>query len=168
MSPEKAPAEQESISFEKIVFSVQPGWNNEKYGKDVEITKDGILYYRLRERHNGTVVENYKAKLDSLSMGRVYGFLDSTDFNSLKDKYNNTEDASWYSLQFVFYNGEVKMQGTLPDDYWKKVRKLLVLIDKRNLTKSENRYFSTTEDVLLPPPPAPIRVEMLSDSLNRK
>ncbi|MBF9255684.1 hypothetical protein I2I11_20470 [Pontibacter sp. 172403-2] len=164
MSPEEAPVEQEDISFKKITFSVQPGWSREKYAKDVEITPDSILYYRLRERDSEIVVENYKAKLDSVGMGRVYGLLDSTDFNSLKDYYYDSEDAAWFSLQFVFLNGEVKMKGTLPDDYWKKVYKLLMLIDKQNLTKSENRHFSTTEDVLLPP--APISVPY--DSLNKK
>ncbi|AKD05209.1 hypothetical protein PKOR_21725 [Pontibacter korlensis] len=166
MSPEEAAAEQEDISFKKITFSVQPGWSREKYAKDVEITPDSILYYRLRERHSETVVENYKVKLDSVGMERVYGFLDSTDFNGLKDYYYDSEDAAFFSLQFVFLNGEVKMKGTLPDDYWKKVYKLLMLIDKQNLTKSENRHFSTTEDVLLPPPPAPISVPY--DSLNKK
>ncbi|WP_276498072.1 hypothetical protein [Pontibacter litorisediminis] len=166
MTPEEAPAEKEDISFKKINFSVQPEWSRDKYAKDVEITPDSVLYYRLRERQSGTVVENYKAKLDSVGMGRVYGFLDSTDFNSLKNFYYDTEDAAWFSLQFVFLDGEAKMQGTLPDDYWKKVYKLLMLIDKQNLTKSENRHFSTTEDVLLPPPPAPVSVPY--DSLYRK
>ncbi|MCX2741204.1 hypothetical protein [Pontibacter anaerobius] len=165
VSPEEAPAEQENISFERITFSVRPGWSSEKYAKDVEITPDSILYYRLRERHSGTIVVNYKAKLDSVGMENVYGFLDSTDFNSLKDYYYNQEDASWFSLQFIFHNGEVKMQGTLPDGYWKKVYKLLMIIDKQNLTKSKNRKFSTTEDVLLPPPPAPVNIKLPNDSL---
>jgi len=147
---EEAPAEQKDISFKRITFSVQPGMSREKYAKDVEITPDSILYYRLRERDSEIVVENYKAKLDSVGMGRVYGFLDSTDFNSLKHEYNDAEDVGWISLQFVFYNGEVKMNGTLQDDYREKVvYELLKIIDKQNLTKSENRHFSTTDDVLL-------------------
>ncbi|GAA4444675.1 hypothetical protein GCM10023188_46960 [Pontibacter saemangeumensis] len=165
VTPEEVPAEQEEVSFERIIFSVEPGWSREKYGKDVEITQDSVLYFRIREKDSGTVVENYKAKLDSTSMERIYGLLDSTDFNSLKNNYNNAEDAGWISMRFVFYNGEVKMQGTLEND-WKRVVKLLMLLEKQNLAKSENRHFSTTEDVLLYL--APFGVEELSDSLKRK
>ncbi|WP_139237157.1 hypothetical protein [Pontibacter akesuensis] len=152
--------------FERISFSIFPGWSDERYSKDVEINSDSTVYYRLRERHGETVVENYKAKLDSGSMGRVYGLVDSIDFNSLKKGFYFEEDGAFHSLQFVFDNGEARMVGTMQDDLSETLYELLDIVENQNLIKSENRDFSTTEDVLVPPPPAPVRVPY--DSLTRK
>jgi hypothetical protein len=47
MTPKEVTAELKEISFEKIIFSAEPGWSREKYGKDVEITQDSVLYFRI-------------------------------------------------------------------------------------------------------------------------
>ncbi|ARS35672.1 hypothetical protein CA264_09590 [Pontibacter actiniarum] len=156
----------QNVRFERISFSIFPGWSDERYSKDVEINNDSTVYYRLREKHGETVVENYKTKLDSGSMGRVYRLVDSINFNSLKEGFYFEEDGAFHSLLFVFDNGEARMVGTMQGELNETLYELLDIVEKQNLSKSENRHFSTTEDILIPPPPAPVSVPY--DSLTRK
>ncbi|PKV62392.1 hypothetical protein [Pontibacter ramchanderi] len=156
----------QKVRFECISFSIFPGMGTERYSKDVEINNDSTVYYRLRERHGETVVENYIAKLDSQSMGKVYGLMDSIDFNSLKEGFYFEDDGAFHSLQFVFDNGEARMVGTMQGELEETLYGLLDIVEKQNLIKGENRNFTTTADVLVPPPPAAISIPY--DSLKRK
>ncbi|WP_162051328.1 hypothetical protein [Pontibacter pamirensis] len=161
---EQSPTEKKDISFQRIAFSMNPLYGRERKSKDVEILQDSIVFYRLRDET--TIVENYKAKLDSQSMGRIHQLLDSIDFNSLKSEYYDAEHEPWYSLKLKFANGEVVMKGTLENELQRKMHSLFEIVESQNLIKSEDRYFSTAKDVLLPPPPTPVSVPY--DSLNRK
>lgn len=160
---ESVPVERKKISFEKIIFSIYPGWSRERNSKDVEINHDGTIYYRLRDHI--TIVENYKATLDSVDMVSVYAVLDSIDFNSLKMEYSVAEDAAYHSLEFAMPNGSVNIQGTLADELAKNVYRLLNIVEKQNLIRSKSHHFSTAKDVLLPLPPGTAGEPALLDSL---
>ena len=161
---EQPPTEKKEVSFQTIAFSMNPLYGRERKSKDVEILQDSTVFYRLRDET--TIVENFKAKLDAQSMGRIHEILDSIDFNSLKSEYYDAEHEPWYSLKLVFANGEVVMKGTLENELKERMHKLFDIVESQKLVKSENRYFSTAKDVLLPPPPTPVSVP--DDSLNKK
>ncbi|PTX22826.1 hypothetical protein C8N40_101654 [Pontibacter mucosus] len=148
---EKAGKEKDT-HFEKITFSIMQGFNREGFDKDVEILKDGTFYYRLRERYCCPIKANYMGKLDSLQMNKVYAILDATDFNTLKSVQPDEEHASYVSILFTMYNGEIRMKGALSARVWKRILDLLTLVEEQELVPNSNHQFSTAKDVILPPP----------------
>jgi hypothetical protein len=153
----------QNIHFERITFSIFPGLSAERNSKDVEINNDSTMYYRLRE--DGRIIENYRAKLDTQSMGRVYELVESIDFNSLKKGFYFEEDGAFHSLQFVFDNGEARMNGTMQGELSETLYELLSIVERQKLDKSENRHFRTAKDVMIPPPPGVAESQWYNDSL---
>ncbi|NEM99606.1 hypothetical protein [Pontibacter burrus] len=143
---------QSEIHFEKITFSVMQGWNNEEYDKDYEIRKDGTFNYRLRNRYCCPIKANYTGTLDSLSMSKVLAVLDSIDFNTLKFVNYDEEHASFFSIAFTMFNGEVRFRGALDAKNKGKIRELVEIVEAQELRKSGNHKFSTAKDVIIPPP----------------
>jgi len=146
-------AEKEKDShFEKITFSIMQGFRNTEFDKDVEILKDGTFYYRLRERYCCPIKANYTGKLDSLQMSKVYAILDVTDLNTLKSVQPDEDHASYFSILFTMYNGEVRMKGALDSKVWEGILELLTIVEGQEFVPNKNHHFSTAKDVILPPP----------------
>ncbi|TPE45186.1 hypothetical protein [Pontibacter mangrovi] len=141
--------ETEKIEFDKITITVVcacPGWNT----KDVEVHKDGTIYYRLRNYE--TVGKNYKGQLGSVAMTQVYTLLKSLDFNSLKSGFPEAEDAADHSIHVELPDGLVQMRGDLDDKGALAVHMFLRFLDNYKMEVSDNRSFSTENEVRTAPP----------------
>ncbi|WP_299758962.1 hypothetical protein [uncultured Pontibacter sp.] len=160
----EAPAAKKQAQFERITFSIFPGFSSVPNSKDVEILEDGTFYYRLRERYCCQIEANYTGVLDSVLMFQVRSVLASIDFNRLKIEELTAEHESYISARFNMANGEVHMVGT-PKGMYPKLAELLNIIESQKFVPSKNRHFSTAKDVTLPPPPGHEYDKALLDSL---
>lgn len=161
---EKVEKEENQIEqFDSFMFSIEPGWSTDD-SRDVEINKDGTAYLRLRDDRE--VKENYRVKLDSQSLRQIFILVDSMNIEALDTVYPDYFDGATYSLLLRNKMGEVKTKGMdFPDEVQKTLKRVVEIVEGQQLSKSTDRHFSTTEDVLLPPPPAPVNIKLPIDSL---
>jgi len=164
---ENVEKEEKSIErFESFMFSIEPGWSTDD-SRDVEIFQHGTTYLRLRDDRE--VEANYRVKLDSQSLMQIFILVDSMNIEALDSVYQDYFDGASYSLLLRNEKGEVRTKGMdFPDEVQKMLKKVVEIVEGQQLFKSTNRHFSTTEDVLHPPPPAPVNVKLPVDSLLRK
>lgn len=141
--------ETEKIEFEKIILTMVcacPGWNT----KDVEVYKDGTIYYRLRDYE--IVGKNYNGQLDSVAMAQVYALLKSLDFNSLKSGFPEAQGAADHSIYVELPDGKVQMRGNLDNKGALGVHMFLRFLDNYKMVVSDNRSFTTENEVRSSPP----------------
>lgn len=149
--------------FKSFVFSIEPGWSTDD-SRDVEIFQDGTTYLRLRDDRE--VKENYKVKLDSQSLRQVFILVDSMNIEALDSVYQDYFDGTSYSLRLRNEKGEVRAKGMdFPNEVQRMLKRVVEIVEGQQLSKSTNRHFSTTEDVLLSPPPVPVNVKLPLDSI---
>lgn len=149
--------------FDSFVFSIEPGWSTAD-SRDIEINKDGTTYLRLRDDRE--LKETYKLKLDSLSLRQIFILVDSMNFEALDTFYQEYEDGAYFSMRLKTNGKEVRTKGMdFPTEVLKNLKEIVEIVEGQQLTKTSNRRFATTKDVLWPLPPGYVESQAALDSL---
>lgn len=149
--------------FDSFVFSIEPGWSTAD-SRDIEINNDGTAYLRLRDDREVKVT--YKLKLDSLSLRQIFILVDSMNVEALDTFYREYEDGAYFSMRLNTNGKEIRSKGMdFPTEVLKNLMGVVEIVEEQQLTKTSNRHFVTTKDVLWLLPPGYVESQAALDSL---